>query len=51
MNLLQIIDCSTNLNNESVFMGPICDEAVNAFSEVSVKLNEITENFSTIRHL
>lgn len=48
MNLLQIIDCSTNLNNESVFMGPICDEAVNAFSEVSVKLNEITENFSTI---
>lgn len=48
MNLLQIIDCSTNLNNESVFMGPICDEAVNAFSEVSLKLNEITENFSTI---
>ena len=47
-NQTTINDCSTNLNNESVFMGPICDEAVNAFSEVSVKLNELTENFSTI---
>ena len=47
-NQTTINDCSNNLNNESVFMGPICDEAVNAFSEVSVKLNELTENFSTI---
>lgn len=47
-NQTTINDCSTNLNNESVFMGPICDETVNAFSEVSVKLNELTENFSTI---
>ncbi len=43
-----INECRSNLNNESVFMGPLCDEAVNGFSTASTSITQILDNFSKI---
>ncbi len=43
-----ITECKTNLSNESVFMGPLCDEAVNGFSKVDASVTQILDNFSKI---
>lgn len=43
-----ITKCQTQLNNESVFMGPACDEAINGFSSATSRISLLTENYSTI---
>lgn len=43
-----INECRSNLSNESVFMGPLCDEAVNGFSTVDSSITQILDNFSKI---
>lgn len=43
-----IDECKTNLSNESVFMGPLCDEAVNGFSTSSANITQALDNFSKI---
>ena len=43
-----ITESKTNLSNESVFMGPLCDEAVNGFSKVDASVTQILDNFSKI---
>ena len=43
-----IDECKTNLSNESVFMGPLCDEAVNGFSTSSANITQVLDNFSKI---
>lgn len=43
-----INECKTNLNNGSVFMGPICDSCVAGFDQVNGKLSSMSTNFSEI---
>jgi len=38
----------TQLSNESVFMGPICESCVTGFDTVNVKLDSVVTNFGTI---
>ena len=42
-NQTTINDCSTNLNNESVFMGPICDVADAFGKKVRAVLDDVNE--------
>lgn len=43
-----IDECKTNLSNESIFMGPLCDEAVNGVSTSSANITQALDNFSEI---
>lgn len=39
-----LTDCCNKLKNESVFMGPICDNCVSVFSSVDTKMNSNIES-------
>ena len=41
-------DCKSKLNNESVFMGPICDSCVQGFGTVDGEITSLVGNFGTI---
>ena len=40
--------CKTKLNDEAVFMGPICDSCVEGFSSLDGKVTSLIGNFNTI---
>jgi len=40
-------NANTQLSNESVFMGPICESCVTGFDTVNVKLDSVVTNFGT----
>ena len=40
--------CKSELNNESVFMGPMCDSCVEGFETANSVLNAIASNFDTV---
>ena len=44
----QANDCKTKLNNESVFMGPICDSCVKGFGTVDLAITSLVSNFGVI---
>ena len=43
-----ISKCKTNLNNQSVFMGPICDSCVEGFENSNSLLSAIATNLSAV---
>lgn len=47
-NTDSINKCKSELNNESVFMGPICDSCVEGFEKSNSLLKAIATNFDTI---
>ena len=40
-----IVKCKNELNDESVFMGPICDECLTVFETINTAVTETVENF------
>ena len=38
----------TQLNNESIFMGPVCDSCVEGFGKAGIKITDLITNLSTI---
>ena len=44
----QANDCKTKLNDESVFMGPICESCVKGFNGVDSSITSLVSNFNTI---
>ncbi len=40
--------CKTKLNDESVFMGPICDSCVEGFNSMDGKITALVSNFNSI---
>ena len=47
-NVTILNECKTKLNNDSVFMGPICDSCVQGFSSSESKLSSISSAFTKI---
>lgn len=47
-NQKEIESIKTKLSNESVFMGPACDEAIKGFSGVSTKIDLLVNNYKTM---
>ncbi len=47
-NKNNILESKTSLDNDAVFMGPICDSCLKGFSEAEAKIQAITEDFSII---
>lgn len=45
----KVTEYCNSLNNESVFMGPICDSCVNVFGKLKSMLDLDTENYNTIK--
>ncbi len=43
-----ISDCQSTLDSDAVFMGPICDSCMDAFSAANSKINNITSDFSAV---
>ncbi len=43
-----ISDCQSTLDSDAVFMGPICDSCLEAFSTANSKINDITSDFSAV---
>ena len=43
-----IVKCKNELNDESVFMGPICDECLTVFETINTAVTETVENFKKI---
>lgn len=41
--------CSSKLNDESIFMGPICDSCVKGFSSVNTKITELNTKIADIQ--
>ena len=42
--------CKNKLNNESVFMGPICDSCVNGFGKTSTNITELKSKITEIQN-
>ena len=42
-------EAQQSINNESIFMGPICDSCVNGFTKASTSFTKLNENFTSIK--
>ena len=40
--------CKTELNNDAIFMGPICDSCVEGFEKANLKVTNLGTNFTTM---
>ena len=47
-NKKTVEDVKNNLNNESVFMGPICDDIVENCGDICNRITLLTDNYNTI---
>lgn len=45
----EIENCKSILNNDAVFMGPICDSCMEGFQNVGTKIKESIENFEKVK--
>ena len=43
-----LTSCKTDLSNQSIFMGPICDSCLSAFGNVESKLSSLSSDYSKI---
>ena len=41
-------NCKTQISNESIFMGPICDSCIDGFARMATRITNMTENLTTV---
>ena len=41
-------NCKTQISNESIFMGPICDSCIEGFAKMATRITNMTENLTTV---
>ena len=50
-NASKILDtCKNNLSNNSIFMGPLCDECVTAFGDASAKIKNLSTQYNKVKN-